>query len=160
MARFPQGSEPYRKHAKIREMMCHKFAKKLLQLELGEELHDPDPANQYDVGGRMIVPDWKVTGAPSKQERDAAAAWMLERFPEWDGSIRTLRKEIATTLNHSREKIPGSFGFRIRLSVEVRKFKRDPYDPYPDPICIRDADGNLISDDSPPFNQFLKSLQT
>src|SRR5258707_10504901 len=43
MARFPKESEQYKKHAKIREMMCHKFAKKLLQLEIGEELYDPDP---------------------------------------------------------------------------------------------------------------------
>src|SRR5258706_8846384 len=54
MARFPKESEQYKKHAKIREMMCHKFAKKLLQLEIGEELYDPDPENEYDVGGRII----------------------------------------------------------------------------------------------------------
>src|SRR5258708_9495559 len=59
IARFPKESEQYKKHAKIREMMCHKFARTLLELEEGEELYDPDPESQYDVGGRIMVPSWK-----------------------------------------------------------------------------------------------------
>jgi hypothetical protein len=142
MARFPKESEPYKKHAKIREMMCHKFARTLLDLEEGEELYDPDPESQYDVGGRIMVPSWKVTGSPSKKERSDATKWMLARNPNWDGSTRALRREIAHTFNHSQEKIPGSFGFGIKLSVEVRDFKRHPYKPLP--IGTYDVDGNLV----------------
>ena len=110
MTRFPKESEPYKKHEKIREMMCHKFARMLLELEEGEELYDPESRKPVRCWRQDHGPQRKVTGSPSKKGRGEAAKWMLERNPNWDGSTKAIRREIAQTFNHSQRKFQAALG--------------------------------------------------
>jgi hypothetical protein len=152
MAALPKKGEEYKKLAQRREKMCYNYAKALLSLDPADELNDPDPENQYDVGGRLMRPCWKVTGSPSKKERDAATTWMRNRNPEWNGSTAAIRREIAATLNGSNEALPSSFGFGIRLTVECRVFKVDPWF-YNQPFATEFKPGKSIYDvDTPDDN--------
>ncbi|MBR1236536.1 hypothetical protein [Bradyrhizobium sp. AUGA SZCCT0182] len=127
MACLSVDSERHKKLAKHREDTCHKYAKALLCFDDFEHNYDPDPQNQYDVGGRLMRPFWKVTGSPSKGERTAAEAWMREVYLDWDGSISGMRRIISHILTHTTDSIPSTFGFGIKLTVDVRVFQADPW---------------------------------
>jgi len=103
--------------------MCRKFALRIWNLTAGEDYYDPDPDKKYDVQGRDIVPGYEVTGTPSKKGRPAAAEWMRERNKPWDGSAKSLRREVTFVLNRGGN-IPSSFGLGIQLTVEIRKPSR------------------------------------
>jgi hypothetical protein len=127
MACLPVDSDKYKKLAKHRGQICHRYAIALLCFSDFEHRYDPDPQNQYDVGGRLMRPFWRVTGSPSKAERAAAEVWMREQFSEWDGSIPSMRRQISHILTHTADCIPSTFGFSIKLTVDVRVFKVDPW---------------------------------
>lgn len=127
LACLPIDSDKYKKLAKHREQICHKYAVALLCFNDFEHRYDPDPQNQYDVGGRLMRPFWKVTGSPAKAERAAAEEWMRDEFPEWDGSIPSMRRQISHVLTHTGDPIPSTFGFSIKLTVDVRVFEGDPW---------------------------------
>ena len=65
-----------------------------------------------------------MTGSPSKKGRPAAAAWMHERNKSWDGSTKSLRREVANVLG-TNGNIPDSFGLGIKYTVEIRKPTKD-----------------------------------
>jgi len=113
------GDEPLLKELQLRRAkISERVARELLDLGPGANFPDDDPSEVYDTGGRDIYPFFKVTGNPSKKGRPMAEEWMRQRNVEWDGSTKSLRREVVQALFQA-ESVP-NFGLGIQLTVEIR----------------------------------------
>jgi hypothetical protein len=112
------GNEALCKELTLRRTKMNERVARTL-LDAGDNWPDDEPEDSYDTKGRYIVPWFEVTGHPSKKGKPIAEEWMRQRNREWDGSVKSLRREVINALSR-REEIP-KFGLSIQLTCKIWK---------------------------------------
>ena len=71
------------------------------------------------VDGRIISPIWSVEGF-ARQKSSEARSWLASKGVSWDGSAKSLRREITTLLESGVAVPTGAFGLHVSRTVLIR----------------------------------------
>ena len=69
--------------------------------------------------GRIITPSWSVDGF-ARQKSSEASDWLASKGIKWDGSPKSLRREIAKLLESGASLPSGAFGLHVSRTITIR----------------------------------------